>query len=322
MVIENYREIKSRAKKTLSYTPWDVKKLTFVFGLVALGMGVIQVSIGALLNLCMDQSGGLGGLEMYSIFSGISTVLSMAFTVFGILWTPGILYCGLMLLRGENPWPRGLLQGVWKWKKMVIYTALLILAAFALSMAISPVITIIALPFLAKNPEFHVEMPETDAEMAEYISALSAEALPTPLVVISWVLILSVLVPILYRTRLVMPLLLDEEHIGVIEAVRCSFRLTKGSCKQLVLMDLSFWWYYLLQAAVGLLPLAAYLPVFKNWNVALVDITCSAGSMVLGLGVYMLGLMKVKTAEAAAYDHLRCERMDDLPQLPEGDVYG
>ena len=64
MVIQNYRDIKVRAKKTLSYTPWDIKKLALVFGLVSLGVGPLLIGVDVLLLKAMENAQGLSGLGL------------------------------------------------------------------------------------------------------------------------------------------------------------------------------------------------------------------------------------------------------------------
>lgn len=321
MVIQNYRDIKARAVKTLNYTPWDVKKLALVFGLVSLCVAPLLTGVDALLALGMENAEGLSGIGLYSMLATVSSVLSMAWGIFSIFWTPGILYCGLMLLREQNPWPKGLLQGFKKWKGLVKYTILVALFVFALAMAIAPVVSIISLPFMGQFQELLEAMPESETDMMLYLENLPTQQLlmaTLPMLIIMWGAVLAVLIPLSYRARLVHLILLDEEQIGAREALRFSFKLTKGSCMQLFRLDLSFWWYYLLTAVVGLLPMAAELPLFNGWNETAAMLTCNAVSAVLGVGVYMLGLMKVNTADAVAYDHLRTVVLTDAPQLSEG----
>lgn len=321
MVIQNYRDIKARAAKTLSYTPWDVKKLVLVFGLVALCISPLLLGVDALLSLGMENAQGLSGLGVYSMLDTVSSVLNLAWNVFSIFWMPGILYCSLMLLREQDPWPAGLLRGFKKWVSLVKYSILVALFLFALVMVVSPIVSIVSLPFMGEYVEIIENAPQDEAALAAYLEAIPMEQLAVslmPMVLIMCAVILAVVIPLFYRIRFAILLLLDEEQIGTREAIRFSFRLTKGSCKQLFFMDLSFWWYYLLIAIVNVLPMAASLPLFNGWNEIVAGLVCSTVVAVLGVGVYMLGLMKVNTANAVAYDHLRTVVLTDLPQLTEG----
>lgn len=318
MVIQNYKDIRSRAKKTLDYTPWDVKKLVLVFALVSWGVSFLLLGIDALLALGTEKAQGLSGLGVLSLLETASSVLSLVFEIFNLFWVPGILYCGLMLLREQDPWPKGLLRGFKKWKSFVKLTILVYILIFALTMVLAPVISILSLPFMGGFEEILANMPENEADMVAYMEALPADQLmraTMPMLIMAVVAVLAITIPLFYRARLVFLLLLDEEQLGVREAIRFSFKLTKGSCIQLFRLDLSFWWYYLLLALVNILPLGAEL---IGWSGTAATLGCSAVSAILGIGVYMLGLMKVNTANAVAYDHLRTMVLTDAPQLPEG----
>ena len=322
MVIQNYRDIKARAHKTLNYTPWDVKKLVLIFGLVSLCLGPVLTAIYTLIQMGSQQAQGISGLETFSRLETVSTMLSIAMYVVIMLWSPGILYCGLMLLREHDPWPKGLLRGFKKWGGIVKYTILVAAFVIVLVLAISPVATIISMPFMGEFTTFITEMPQTEAEMLTYMESVSEAQLTQmmlPMLLIMWGVALVVILPLSYRARMTQLIIMDEDRIGTREAIRFSFKLTKGSCWQLFRMDLSYWWYYILIAVTSSIPMAAMLPAFANYNETAVTLILNAVSAILGMGVYMLGLMKVSTAEAVAYDHLRTVIVPDAPQLPEGE---
>lgn len=322
MVIQNYRDIKARANKTLSYTPWDVKKLALVFGLVSLGVGPLLIGVDVLLLKAMENAQGLSGLGLSSMLETVSSLLSYAWNIFILLWSPGILYCGLMLLREQDPWPKGLFRGFKKWAGIIKYTILLIAFGVVLVMVIAPIVAALSVSFMGEFVEFISKMPETEAEMLAYMESVSDVQLirmMLPMLIMMCVVMLAVIIPLSYRVRLVQLIIMDEEKIGTREAIRFSFKLTKGSCWQLFRLDLSFWWYYLLMGVMSVIPMAADLPVFADYNYATVTLILNVVSAIFGVGVYMLGLMKVSTAEAVAYDHLRTVIVTDAPQLPEGE---
>lgn len=323
MVIQNYRDIKARAKKTLSYTPWDVKKIVLVYSLVALCVSPLLTGINGLLLSAAENAQGLSGLGVTSMLETVSSVLNTAWMIFSMFWVPGILYCALQLLREQDPWPKGLLRGFTKWVSILKYNILVVLFIFALAMFISPVVSIVSLPFMGQFQEMLSAVPATEADMVAYLETLPTQQLfyaVMPMMILMFGAMFAVLIPLSYRVRLVNLLLLDEERLGVREAIRYSFRLTKGSCLQLLRLDLSFWWYYLLIFIVAVLPMASVLPLFNSRSATAATLICDAAAAILGVGVHMLGLIKVNTANAVAYDHLRTVVLTDAPQLTEGDT--
>lgn len=320
MVIQNYRDIRARAAKTLSYTPWDVKKTAFVFGGVPLAISLVLTCIDILLS-SLHTGGGIAAVETYGILSTVSTFLWTAANIFQLLWSPAILYCGLMLLREQNPYPSGLFRGFKKWKPLVRLIVLLFLLFFAVAMVLSMVVATVTAPFMTGLMEMAEQMPETEAEMIEYMATMPAEQLTKamlPFMIIYLIAIFAVTVPFMYRARIAFLLVLDEEQIGARQALRYSFRQTKGSCWQLFRLDLSFWWYYLLAFGCSSISYLQALPIFDSWNEYVLILVFTAVQGLATLGVYMLGIMKINTANAVAYDHLRTAELSDLPQLPEG----
>lgn len=319
MVIQNYRDIRARADKTLSYTPWDVKKTVLLFGGIPMIISLVLNCIDLALSTMAD-GGGIAGLQVYGMLSTVSTVLWTAANIFQLLWAPAISYCGLMLLREQNPYPKGLTQGFKKWKPLIRLYVLFMLLFFLVSMALSTVIASVAAPFMPGLMKIAAAMPQTEAELLAYMESMPTEELieaMMPIMILYLVALIAVAVPFIYRARLSFLLVLDEENIGARQALRFSFQLTRGSCWQLFRLDLSYWWYYLLVLLCGSISYLQLLPVFEGWNEALVILLSILVQSAATLGVYMLGIMKINTANAVAYDHLRTQQRPDLPQLPE-----
>ena len=80
---------------------------------------------------------------------------------------------------------------------------------------------------------------------------------------------LVTLVPLLWyfscTYRMVDYLLIDRPQLGAFGALRESRRMMQGNMKMMLRVDLSFWWYYLLQALVSVL-------VYLNMVLALFSI--------------------------------------------------
>lgn len=321
MVIQNYRDIKARAYKTLSYTPWDIKKTVLIYGAVALGAVLVQTVISLLLSSAATDTGGLTGMATYRLFATASSFLSIAVSIGLIFWNLSMPYCCLMVLREQDPWPKGLLRGFRRWAPLVRYYILIIICVFAIAWAVAYVASMLAAPFMSDLTQLVTQMPE-DADIYTYLESIPTDRLlnaMVPMLAIFAVLMLAVLIPLAYRAQLAPLLILDDPHMGARMALKFSFMLTKGSCIQLFRLDLSFWWYHILTALCTAIPYAAELSVFKSWGVG-ADLLFSVVYCGTLLGVYMLGLAKVQTAAAAAYDHLRTAppQVQNCQQLPTG----
>jgi uncharacterized membrane protein len=122
--------------------------------------------------------------------------------------------------------------------------------------------------------------------------------------------VMAVLViPLSYRLRMVDYVLLDHPKNGAFFAVRTSLFMTRRNCWNLFKLDLSFWWFYLLE----LLIVAIY---YGDWvlQLAHVDtglssevllfIACGAG-LLLQLVVYAWRQNQVATTYAMVYESLK-----------------
>lgn len=319
MVIQNYRDIRSRASSVLDFTPWDIKKTAFVFAAVPTAITIILSAIDLLLG-SLSTAGGLAGLQDYRLLSTVSSTLWMAAQIFSLLWTPGILYCGLMVLRQQDPYPQGLLRGFRKWPALLRYFVLIFLYVIVISFALLMAVSFIATPFMMSALSSLGELPQTQSEMLEYMETVPAaqmDKIMLPVVTVFSVLLFGILLVLSYRVMPGQWLILDEERIGARQALRFSFQLTKGSCWQLFRLDLSFWWYYLLLALALCIPQLEFLPIFRSWNYNVTYFVLNVAQSVAVFGVYILGIMKLNVAKAVAYDHLRTAIQTDAPQLPE-----
>ena len=164
-----------------------------------------------------------------------------------------------------------------------------------------------------------------EANMYAYLESMDPMVvlqMIAPTMIVYVILMIGIMIPIYYRLRLTQLLILDDDQIGARMAMHHSIVLTKGSCLQLFLMDLSFWWYHLLIGIAGLIPMASLLPVFAGLDPVFVNLLLTTISCIATLGIYMLGLMKVQTCNAIAYDQLRTAPKTEAPQLPEEEQNG
>lgn len=303
MVIRNFRDIREQTRSTLNFTPWDIKKTVFVYSAITLGLGLLINILSILLESQQFGNTGLSGMATYRLFATAVSFLSMAYSVCSLFWQQGIRYSFLMVLRNEDPYPQGLFRGFKCWGMLLRFTLFFCAAFFAICWIAALTASMLVSPFISAMITVFEDAPVDDAfAFAEYIMALpNAQKLPIliPLLSAYGLILLVVSIFLLYRLRPIMLLLLDEPRMSILRAILLSFKMTKGSGFQLFRLDLSFWWYYLalvLSSATGYLVL---LPACQGmWAQVLIE----AARALLTLLVYMLGLAKINTANAVAYD--------------------
>ena len=132
--------------------------------------------------------------------------------------------------------------------------------------------------------------------------------------------LLALIIPAAYRMRMAAFVLMDQEGTGAWKAILTSGRITRRNCFKLFLLDLGYWWYYLLHVVL-MLPLYADL-LLTQLNVTLpVDSTVIAliGSAVYAVLTLLLECVakpKIMTTYALAYDVLK-EKHDQTSQPQE-----
>ena len=119
------------------------------------------------------------------------------------------------------------------------------------------------------------------------------------------------LVPALYRLRLAGYMLMDEESLTPWQAIRTGMKVMRRKGFQLFLLDLSYWWYYLI-------PLVLTVPFYADVILEKLQIAVPVDTAVLYIGgnvVYVvltlafecLAKPRAVTAYALAYDALVAE---------------
>ena len=254
----NIRELKRRGAELAG----DARESTR--GLVLLYCGVLAVlTLGSSgLNLFLDDrisgTGGLGGLGMRSVLQTVQEVLSYVNLLFGPFWSMGFLAAMLAMVRGSAPEKRHLTAGFRRFGRVLASIAF----RFVLGLGLMVAAVNLGTTIFALTP-MGTKYAETIAPI------LSDPAIFTPEGVVNWDLLpmdtfLRATMPVLlvclavffllytyisYCFRMADYLILTTS-IGAIRAHFVSARLLRGHKRQLLKLDLSFWWYYLLLAAV------------------------------------------------------------------------
>ena len=104
-----------------------------------------------------------------------------------------------------------------------------------------------------------------------------------------------------YRYRMAIYALLEDPSITAREAMEISKRITYGHKLELLVLDLSFWWYYLLQAIAVSVSVYSNLTLEDLWT----GFGAYLGAQAMSLIVNWLFFGYVQTTYAHAYNYLR-----------------
>lgn len=253
MSIPSAKYLKKKASNRLQ-SGNDPKKVVLVYaGIVALSSLVVTVAQD-LLDSQISQTGGIQNIGTRSMLTTADTVLTIAQLLLVMCLTLGYTGSMLRIARGQYASPNSLKAGgerIWvllrtRLLQMLIMTA----AAFALCFL---VVNVCLLTPLSNRMIAVMGTVSAEALLADDLALMGLYSAMLPIMLIY----LVALVPLLWyfscTYRMVDYLLIDRPQLGAFGVLRESRRMMQGNMKMMLRVDLSFWWYYLLQALVSVL---------------------------------------------------------------------
>lgn len=253
MSIPSAKYLKKKASNRLQ-SGNDPKKVVLVYaGIVALSSLVVTV-VQDLLDSRISQTGGIQNIGTRSMLTTADTVLTIAQLLLVMCLTLGYTGSILRIARGQYASPNSLKAGgerIWvllrtRLLQMLIMTA----AAFALCFL---VINVCLLTPLSNRVIAVMGTVSAEELLSNGLALIALYSAMLPIILIY----LVALVPLLWyfscTYRMVDYLLIDRPQLGAFGVLRESRRMMQGNMKMMLRVDLSFWWYYLLQAMVSML---------------------------------------------------------------------
>lgn len=317
MDISGRRALKAEARSALREGPCDHKKLILTHTGIAAAVVLVIALVNVYLDLRIADLGGLSGLGTRAALTTVQSVLQVANSLALPFWQMGYIFALLRLARRQQADTGTLLDGFRRFGPVLRFYLLkaLLLAGIAM-VCYYPSFFIFMLTPLA-TPFLEVLMPAvadasavdmTQLVLDDATMAAATEAM-VPLVFIFLGVFLLVAVPVLYRLRMAEFALADDPGAGAFRAMRASTKMMKRKCWKLFRLDLSFWWFYALEALLAvicygdvLLPLlGVQLPISDTAAYILFYSLNLVGQVAL----YWWRKNEVMTTYAVAYDQLK-----------------
>lgn len=246
-------DLRQAAEKQLDMAAYSPRLLVLIHTAVSLGASLLLALFNLLLSDMIADTGGLSGLGTRSMLQTAQAVLELAVTVALPFWNISLVRAALLWARGELAEPPTLLEGFRRFRSVLGVKLLTGTLFLAVCMAVSYIGTTLFLftPFadsLMKvlDPimqETGILSPDT-LFTDEVIAQISTAAVP--LFIFLGVIFAAIAIPIWYRIRFADFAVMDggRSLVSLLE----SYRITKKKTLQILKIDLSFWWFYLLQA--------------------------------------------------------------------------
>lgn len=327
MNLRNRRALKDAADQSLRQASYDPRKIILIHAGAALGLTLLLTIVNFVLDNQIDSTGGLSGLGVRSVLSTIQSVLK--FSVFAVLpfWDMGYIYSVMKIARNVETSPTDLLQGFRRFGAVLRWLLLRGLIFFAIAIGCLYLSNQIFILTPLSNPVIELLEPYLDTSLTIQTAPVFDDATVAammdafmPMVIIFAVLYLLVAIPLVYKYRLSGYALMDLPERGALAALRNSRAMMRHNCVALFRLDLSFWWYYLLQAILSLI---AYGDVILNllgfqlpWGAQVSFFVFYVLFLIGQLVVFFFFRNKVEVTYVNAYDTLHepvYHRPDPVP---------
>lgn len=322
-------EIKQTAAQRLKSTRSNPRQLVLLHTGILVGMNLLLTAVNLLLNQQIGSTGGLSGLGTRSMLQTIQTILSYCSSLLSPFLAAGLLYAMIRIARGEDAPASSLLQGFRRFGsilgaslwQMMLYAMVAVVLVYACSYLF--VIT----PFASDFMELLEPLVNSETLFASD-GTVNLDLLPMdqmvhallPMLIVYGVVLVAVCLWLRYQFRMTNFLLVEGVRRSAFGCLMVSAKMMKGHKWQMLKLDLSFWWYYLLE---GLVAVSLWLDVIlalagvslpMGENAALILSTAVYALLELGLHLWKKPL--VDEAYACAYESIYRPFLQEQVQTP------
>ena len=253
MNIRDRHGLSQEAQNRLEQAPFDPGKLILIHSGITAGVLLLLTVINFILDNQMDSAGGLSGLGTRAILGTIQTVLETVNTIAMPFWSMGYLFAVMGWIHREPVNFRTLCSGFRYFGPVLrLHLVKYLLFGGVAAICFYPAMIIFLLTPLA-NPLVEAIEPlmttMTDPQLllSEPTVAAAVSKATAPMLAIFMAVFLVAAAPMFYKLRMGEFALIENPRMGAFAALRKSRRLMRGNCISLLQLDLSFWWFYVLE---------------------------------------------------------------------------
>lgn len=303
----SYSLLRPAVEDSLGMARYSPRKLVLLHTAVGMSVGLVLSIITYVLDLGIAQTGGLSGIGNRTVLETIQSILSMVSMVLLPFWEIGYLCAALQFARRQSADPTSLYHGLRHWgvvlRSMLLRGIILALFLFVGSQIISTIymLTPAGRPLLDLSMELQqggdpYALLENEANMAIVMQFMPFFLLGVTLLSI----------PVLYLLRFTDYVVMDQPEMGALYAILVSFHMTRRHCKELIKLDLRFWWYYVLELLVVVISYGHMILDIAGIDIGIGGDTAMFVFYIVSLagqlGLYVWKKNSVFTTYALAYD--------------------
>jgi len=259
MNIRNRKELKHFAAERLENVK-DSKRIVLIYTGLIMGLSVLVMAVNYVLDLRMDQLGGLSNMSARAALSALQGVLPLVQSMVSTCLSVGFLAAMLRIARGQYVSPQTLRLGFdrfWVLLRCTVIKGLLYTSGIFVSVY-AGIMVYMMTPWASEMMEFLVpyleDVPLIDATVVLETAVYDQfAAMLWPAYLICGILAAVLLLPMVYSYRMAEYVIIDKPAYGAMMALRESKKMMRANRAALFKLDVSLWWYY------GALTLASVL---------------------------------------------------------------
>jgi uncharacterized membrane protein len=243
----------SAAKDSLAKANKPGRVILIHTGAVLL-LSLLMMGVDYFLDQQISTTGGLSGMGLRSILTTIQSSLRLFQFILLPFWQIGYTYYTLRIAQGENADIPDLFQGFRRFGPILRLKLLFAGITFLLIMACSYISSFLftltpwAAP-LIQDLETLMGGTLDETALMNAVYSMSPKAF-IPIMTIFCLCFLAGGIFLFFRFRLAELWLMDHPGKGALAALRSSRMAMHGNFKAMLKIDLSFWWFYLLEVIV------------------------------------------------------------------------
>ena len=313
------KTLKHNAAAALAGSTYSPHRLTLIhIGVVTL-VSLVLALISFWLSHEINQTSGLSGIGSRAILETAEMLLTTANLVLMPFWEAGFLWAALCMARRQKAQPQTLLAGFRRFLPLLgskllqgfLLGGFLTLGCY-LGLAIFTMTPFSAGVRQALEPYLAADVLDMNAIYAD--AAVMHAMLPAfPFGILGSAL---TALPMFYRLRFMDYIVLDLSA-GPLRAFLATRPLMRGNRWKLVKLDLSFWWFYLLEGIIAAVCygdlLLGLLGVALPMSAEVATLVFYACGMALQLGLYVWKRPYIAATYAAFYDAILPEEDEKNP---------
>lgn len=327
MNIRDRRAIHHTASEKLDQARGPMGRILLIYLGISIGLSLGSALLSVILSDRIANTGGLGNMGLRSILSTGQTILPLVQSLVVLGLELGYCMAAMRVCRGQNVSTNTLWGGFQRFfplLRAIILQGLVYFAVGMMSMYLSAYIFVM-LPVSDQFRQIIAPMLESVTVLNSSVTLDEATIMQAAeaMLPVFWIfagLFLLLFVPLFYQYRMVIYRLIDQPRPGALRALHESRMMMRRNRFALLKLDLTFWWFYLLQffsvaLCYGdvLLPL---LGITLPFSATVSYFLFLVASLAMQFALFYFAMNKVSVTYAVAYESLLPKEAPVQPPVP------